>query len=194
MGKKYAAFLPLDESTVFVFSLQNAQDPLRIFAKRPDWQAPKLISELAPGKSTMLGQVKLTYVKVLPVTGLQYKCDPGLPITYVAFGFIMLGVMLATVPHRFVWAALSESEVASGQTEIRKQLAVGGRSVKARVGFERSMQKLMQSIRNAQSSEGAPTIDSGQTKPGPATTGACQESGQSAKELVTPRADKEVSR
>jgi cytochrome c biogenesis protein len=144
MGKRYAAFLPLDETTVLIFSLKNQTEPLRIFAKRPDWPSPRLLVELARGKATTLGAVSLRFEDVIPVTGLQYKSDPGLPLVFVAFGFIMTGVLLASVPYRLVWAAATANE--SGPSE-HWQFAVGGRSAKARVGFELSMGRLMATIR-----------------------------------------------
>jgi cytochrome c biogenesis protein len=149
MGKTNAAFLPLDQSTILIFSLRDAEKPLRLFAKRPEWTSPKLLTEIAPGQSMHMGSVEVKYVGPVPVTGLQYKCDPGLPITYVAFGFIILGVLLATVPHRHLWASISE---VSGADEAQPLavLSIGGRSVKAKVGFERSMNKLVASLRESQ--------------------------------------------
>jgi cytochrome c biogenesis protein len=135
MGNKYAAFLPLDQETILILSLTSEANKLRVFAKRPEWQAPKLISELPLGQSTDLGGVRMTFERVIPITGLQYKCDPGLPVTYIAFGIIMLGVSLAAIPHRHVWAAFKEN---AGEST----LIFGGTSRKAKVGFERSMEKL----------------------------------------------------
>lgn len=106
MGKRYAAFLPLDQSTVFIFSVLDTTAPMRVFAKRPDWEAPKLISELKPGESVTLGTVKLKFDRVIPVSGLQYKNDPGLVTVYIAFAFIMVGVMLAAIPHRHIWVSV----------------------------------------------------------------------------------------
>ena len=96
-----------------------------------------------------------------PRTGLQYKRDPGLGIIYVAFAFIMTGVMLAAIPFRQVWASvefskdtdtgsgeLSDEENADKETDLKTQstkvLYIGGRSVKARVGFERLMDSLVE--------------------------------------------------
>jgi len=138
MGKRFAAFLPLDAGTVFIFSVKNQSEPLRLFAKRQDWQSPRMIMELAPGKSTKLGAVDFKFEKVIPATGLQYKSDPGLFITYAAFAFIISGVILAMVPYRTVWACVSDS-----------QLSYGGRSNKAKVGFERAMDKLVPKLSTA---------------------------------------------
>lgn len=88
-----------------------------------------------------LGAVEIQYVRPVPVTGLQYKCDPGLPITYTAFGFIILGVMLAAIPFRHVWVSVSKDGSEAGST-----VAIGGRSKKAKVGFERLVNKLVESM------------------------------------------------
>lgn len=136
MGNKYACFLPLDPETVLIMSLTSEGNSLRVFAKRKEWEAPKLISEIALGKSVKLGDVNLVFEKVVAVTGLQYKRDPGLPVTYVAFAIIMLGVMLAAVPHRHVWVAIEGGK-----------LFIGGNSRKAKVGFERSIDNLLEKIK-----------------------------------------------
>ena len=162
MGKKYAAFFPLDKETVLVLTLTSAGDQLRVFAKRPEWQAPKLLSELAVGHSIDLGGVRLTYNRVIPITGLQYKSDPGLPLTYVAFGIIMLGVSLAAIPHRHVWAALENADhtdTTENTNTASAQLVFGGTSNKAKVGFERSLQKLADKLETNKISE---TISSAQ--------------------------------
>jgi cytochrome c biogenesis protein len=136
MGNKYACFLPLDPETVLIMSLTSEGNSLRLFAKRKEWEAPKLISEIGLGKSVKLGDVNLVFEKVIAVTGLQYKRDPGLPVTYVAFAIIMLGVMLAAVPHRHVWVAIEGGK-----------LFIGGNSRKAKVGFERSIDNLIEKIK-----------------------------------------------
>ncbi len=152
MGKRYAAFLPLDKATVLIFSVLDQKSPLRVFAKRPEWQAPKLIAEISPSKTTMLGAVELTYKRVIPVSGLQYKCDPGLPVVYTAFAFIMAGVLLAAIPHRHVWACLESNDPQSSgdENQLRNSpglvLYIGGRSQKAKVGFEKLMDRLLESL------------------------------------------------
>jgi len=142
MGKKYAAFLPLDQKTILIFSLLDQSSPLKVFAKRAEWQTPKLITDIKATETASLGSVDITYKKVFPISGLQYKCDPGLPIVYTAFGFIMLGVLLAAIPHRHIWASVDEDEEQPG----RYILSIGGKSIKARTGFERLLTKLVESL------------------------------------------------
>ncbi|MBX9692447.1 MAG: cytochrome c biogenesis protein ResB [Cyanobacteria bacterium] len=135
MGKRYAAMMPLDRDSIMIFSVMDQSSPLRLFAKRTDWQAPKPLGEIKPNHSVDLGGVKLKFIGVVPITGLQYKCDPGIPIVYPAFALIIIGVSMAMIPHRQVWASVSNGT-----------LHVGGRSVKARVGFERLMDKILATI------------------------------------------------
>jgi cytochrome c biogenesis protein len=151
MGKRYAAFLPLDATSILIFSVLDQKSPMRIFAKRADWQAPRIIKEVKQGESANLGMVRVTFVGVVPVTGLQYKCDPGIPIVYTAFGFIMLGVLLAIIPHRHVWASVEPNPpeqvegcpVADADSQVPLTLFVGGKSYKAKIGFERMMDKAL---------------------------------------------------
>src|SRR5262249_46442868 len=152
MGKLYAALLPLDQETVLIMSVRNQEAPMRLFGKRPEWPGPKLLCQIPPGEAAKLGSVRVQYVRAVPASGLQYKCDPAIAITYIAFAFIISGVLLAAVPHRHVWAAAGKDD--DGQSIV----ALGGRSVKARVGFERSMEKLIESIRKTLPDEKAETI------------------------------------
>lgn len=147
MGKLYAAFLPLDQNSVLIFSLRNQTSPVRIFAKRPDWTEPRLITEIPLGHQVTLGTVLIGYEAAHPTTGLQYKCDPGLPITFTAFGFIILGVILAAIPHRQVWAELTVVPALNGDTKEAVLLTLGGRSNKAKVGFERQLNSLLADLK-----------------------------------------------
>jgi len=140
MGATHAAFMPLDQTTIMIFSLRSASAPLRVFAKIPEWQAPKMLAEIAPGQQAHFGQVDVGYVRPVPITGLQYKCDPGLPITYFAFTVIMIGVVMAAFPHRQVWAYVTERE---GHTGVY----LGGISKKAKTAFNKALEKHASSLK-----------------------------------------------
>lgn len=159
MGGTFAAMLPLeegvpfDQNTVLIFSLRGHDKPLKVFAKTPNWRQPKQLAEIKRGESTMFGTIKVTYIKPVPVTGLQYKSDPGLPITYVAFCIIMLGVLMAAIPHRQVWASVEEidpdlglnsSPEIAGSPIVR--LSIGGVSHKAKSAFEKSLTRTLNSL------------------------------------------------
>lgn len=144
MGGTHAAFMQLDENTTMIFSLRGQDKPVRVFAKIPEWQQPKMLAEIPAGYASKFGEVQIAYLKAIPVTGLQYKSDPGLPLTYVAFGIIMLGVMLAAIPFRQVWAVAVAADPIDGAPTCR--LVLGGTSKKAKTDFERKLEKLSQKI------------------------------------------------
>jgi cytochrome c biogenesis protein len=138
MGKTNAAFMPLDGTTILILSVRDQVQPMKIFAKIPEWQEPRILALVKPGETVKLGEVRFKYEKCVPVTGLQYKSDPGLPITYMAFAFITTGVLLAAIPHRQIWAQAAQAEDGKGA-----QLALGGMSRKAKRAFENEMRKII---------------------------------------------------
>jgi cytochrome c biogenesis protein len=142
MGKLYAAFLPLTQDLVLIFSVKDQSGPVRVFAKRPDWQAPKLLGEINPNRNLKLGNVSIKLVEAIPVTGLQYKSDPGLGITYGAFAFIVVGVFLAMIPHRRLWGKISSV----GSIENTCRLSIAGTSPKAKLLFYKQLDKLAQQL------------------------------------------------
>ncbi len=145
MGKLFAAFLPLPQNAVIIFSIRDAQAPLRIFAKREDWSSPKLLSQVPLGGQTDLGGVSLIYEGTVAQTGLQYKCDPGLPIVYLAFIFIIGGISLAAVPHRQVWAQLKESPSGNNNNQL---VTIGGTTKKGKISFARQIENIMEKLKN----------------------------------------------
>jgi cytochrome c biogenesis protein len=136
MGGTQAAFVPLDDTTVLIFSLRKQDGPVKVFGKIPDWDQPRLLAEIPAGSTASFGAVPVRYDGPVPITGLQYKSDPGLPVTYVAFGIIMIGVMMAAIPHRQLWVYV----VPEGDTTA---LYIGGVSKKAKRAFERSMEGML---------------------------------------------------
>jgi cytochrome c biogenesis protein len=136
MGETNIAFVPVDDRTMLIFSLREASSALRVFAKIPEWDDPKLLAEIARGASTKFGDLEVGYVRPVPVTGLQYKSDPGLPVTYLAFAIIMLGASLAALPHRQVWASVLDTGAGSCR------LFAGGHSRRARRAFADNLGKI----------------------------------------------------
>lgn len=152
MGSRHAAFLPLDKDSILIFSVtdKSKDSPMRLFAKRTEWKAPKKLYEIKPGSTVHLGGVELTYSRLLPRTGLQYKKDPGILIVFVSFFFIISGVMLAIIPYKQVWACVESGEDLEGKNENNLKnkgqptIYIGGTTLKGKVGFSRQMDKLLE--------------------------------------------------
>lgn len=163
MGKTNAAFLPLDQTTILILSVRDQTQPMKVFAKIPEWQEPRILALVKPGDTAQLGEVRFKYLKCVPVTGLQYKCDPGLPVTYVAFAFITVGVLLAAIPHRQVWASAAATGSDNQPGVAQSSLTVGGTSRKAKRAFEKEIVKVIKEF-------GEPPVAVGEETPAGAET------------------------
>ena len=103
----------------------------------------KLMTSLRPGMETPVNGVTLKIKKVIGSTGLQIKADPGIPMVYLGFGLLMLGVMMSYVSHSQVWALEQDEE-----------LYVGGKTNRAQVTFEREVIDILDSLEEKPSPDG----------------------------------------
>ncbi len=103
----------------------------------------KLMTSLRPGMETPVNGVTLKIKKVIGSTGLQIKADPGIPVVYLGFGLLMLGVMMSYVSHSQVWALEQDEE-----------LYVGGKTNRAQVTFEREVIEILDSLEEKPSPDG----------------------------------------
>ena len=78
------------------------------------------------GNSVEVNGVTLKILEVIGGTGLQIKADPGIPIVYLGFGLLMLGVVMSYFSHSQIWAVIKDGK-----------LYLGGRTNRAQVVFER---------------------------------------------------------
>jgi cytochrome c biogenesis protein len=94
-----------------------------------------LLTTLREGLSTQVNGVTLAIVEVVGSTGLQIKADPGIPLVYAGFGFLMVGVVVSYVSHSQIWALQQE-----------QKLYVGGRTNRAQVTFEREVIDMLDQV------------------------------------------------
>jgi cytochrome c biogenesis protein len=99
----------------------------------------KPISTVRTGMSTQVNGVTLKVLDLIGSTGLQIKADPGIPLVYAGFGFLMLGVIMSYISHSQVWALQKDSKV-----------YLGGRTNRAQVAFEREILELLEQCANQQ--------------------------------------------
>jgi cytochrome c biogenesis protein len=145
MGKLFAAFLPLPDQSIIIFSVRDQKSPLRIFAKRKDWDAPKLISEVFINQGIALGDVFISYKGTVAQTGLQYKCDPGFPPVCFAFILIIAGISLAAIPHRQVWAFIQSNDAKLST------IYIGGSTKKGKQSFAKQIDNLIAEMQKNES-------------------------------------------
>jgi cytochrome c biogenesis protein len=87
-----------------------------------------LTSAVREGMTIPINGVNLKVLQLVGSTGLQIKADPGVPIVYLGFGLLMIGVVMSYISHSQIWA-LQEGD----------RFYFGGKTNRAQVVFEREM-------------------------------------------------------
>ncbi len=95
----------------------------------------QLVSSVRAGGSIEVNGVTLKILDVIGGTGLQIKADPGIPIVYLGFGLLMLGVVMSYFSHSQVWAVIKNGK-----------LYLGGRTNRAQVVFERETIEIIEHL------------------------------------------------
>ena len=103
--------------------------------------AGQLVGTVRTGLAADVNGITLALVDVIGSTGLQIKADPGIPMVYLGFGLLMLGVIMSYVSHSQVWALVKDGT-----------LYVGGRTNRAQVAFERELLALLNELPQSQDS------------------------------------------
>jgi cytochrome c biogenesis protein len=74
---------------------------------------------------TMNFQQPLTFLEIISSTGLQIKNDPGIPIIYTGFFFLMLSTLLSYITYSQIW-----------MIQKNQKLFIGGTTNRALFNFE----------------------------------------------------------
>ena len=95
----------------------------------------KLVDSVRAGNSIEVNGVTLKILDLIGGTGLQIKADPGIPIVYLGFGLLMLGVVMSYFSHSQIWAVMKDDK-----------LYLGGRTNRAQVVFEREVIEIIEQL------------------------------------------------
>jgi cytochrome c biogenesis protein len=131
-GRIWGTFLPLkpDLSDGVSLIARDMQGLLLVY----DMQG-KLISTVRKGMSVDIHGIKVSIADIIGSTGLQIKADPGIPIVYLGFGLLMVGVMMSYVSHSQIWGLQHDGA-----------FYIGGRTNRAQVSFEREFLSLLDQL------------------------------------------------
>jgi cytochrome c biogenesis protein len=61
----------------------------------------------------------LTFVEIISSTGLQIKTDPGIPMIYSGFFFLMLSTLLSYITYSQIWLIQRNQKLFIGGTTNR---------------------------------------------------------------------------
>ncbi|MFM7364819.1 MAG: cytochrome c biogenesis protein [Cuspidothrix sp.] len=95
----------------------------------------KLINTVRAGMGIPINGVNLQILDVIGSTGLQIKYDPGIPIVYIGFALLMLGVVMSYFSHSQIWV------LKKGET-----LYIGGKTNRAQVAFEQEFLAILDQL------------------------------------------------
>ena len=103
-------------------------------------QQGNLTNAVRPGMSLEMNGVTLKILELVGSTGLQIKADPGIPLVYLGFALLMVGVIMSYFSHSQIWALIPE--------EGTSLLYVGGKTNRAQVTFERELMAIIEQLKS----------------------------------------------
>jgi cytochrome c biogenesis protein len=140
-GKMYAAFLPLADPAA---ADREGRPPPGISLLARDLQTVTLydsagkfagVRRPGSGKPITVDGVEVVVVGLVAASGMELKHDPGVPLVYAGFGGMCITTVVSYLSHSQVWAAQAGGDV-----------LVGGRSNRAKFGFEQELEAVVDAV------------------------------------------------
>lgn len=78
----------------------------------------KFLGNLELNESNNFGQ-NITLSEIISSTGLQIKTDPGIPIIYIGFFFLMVSTLLSYITYSQIWIIQKDRKIFIGGTTNR---------------------------------------------------------------------------
>lgn len=143
-GKLYAAFLPVADPEA---AQREGKVPRGISFLARDLQSVviydstgKFVGVRRPGsgKPINVEGVDVVVERIIAASGMEMKIDPGVPLVYAGYGGMCITTVLSYLSHSQVWAA-----------QVGGDLVVGGRSNRAKIGFEQEIDEVVEKLPEA---------------------------------------------
>jgi cytochrome c biogenesis protein len=119
--KIWLSWIPLNSDLTdgVTLLINNLQGYCSIYDKSGDF-----IGNLELNESIELNSF-LSLIDIISSTGLQIKSDPGIPIIYAGFGFLMVSTLISYITYSQIWIVKDHN-----------QIYIGGNTTRATFDFE----------------------------------------------------------
>lgn len=97
----------------------------------------KLITAVRPGMPIEVNGITLKILELIGSTGLQIKSDPGVPLVYLGFGLLMMGVVMSYISYSQIWVLQEEENI-----------YIGGKTNRAQVAFEQELIGIINQVKS----------------------------------------------
>ncbi len=141
MGHDSMGVVPISDKLMMVLALKDANAPLRVYFKHSQSNMPKLFTSLTKGETTKDCPLPVKYEGTILSSGIQFKSDPGLPVTYASFFILMIGAFFVAMPSQRIWGSISETAC------NRSQISIGFSGLKALNMMKRDLRQIERSAK-----------------------------------------------
>lgn len=141
MGHDCMGLIPISDNLLMVLALKDSDSPLRLYFKHSQSNMPKLFDSLKKGESSRECPIPFKYNNALLRSGITFKCDPGLPVTYASFFVLFLGAIFVASPSLRLWAAAEA-------LEKRSSIILGFNGIKAAQSMRRDLRHIERHFEN----------------------------------------------
>lgn len=119
--KIWLSWIPLNSELTdgFTLLINNLQGYCSIYNKFGDFIGNLELNE------TLNANSFLTLIDIISSTGLQIKADPGIPIIYAGFGFLMISTLVSYITYSQIWIVKDQNNY-----------YIGGNTTRATFDFE----------------------------------------------------------
>lgn len=119
--KIWLSWIPLNSELTdgFTLLINNLQGYCSIYNKFGDFIGNLELNE------TLNANSLLTLIDIISSTGLQIKADPGIPIIYAGFGFLMISTLVSYITYSQIWIVKDQNNY-----------YIGGNTTRATFDFE----------------------------------------------------------
>ena len=109
----------------FITVIDNLQGYCSFYDNQGQFLGNLELNETVNSKKSFINESNIQLVDILSSTGLQIKTDPGIPIIYTGFFFLMISTLISYITYSQIWIYQNNS-----------QIFVGGNTTRATFEFE----------------------------------------------------------